>query len=326
MVESGRSPQVAVVGVGYWGKNLARNFAELGALAAVVDNHPATAADVAAACNVSARSFDEVLSDAEIDGVAIATRAETHHQLASRALEAGKDVFVEKPLVLDASEADALISQAEGLGRVLMVGHLLRYHPIFERMLELVGSGKFGGLRYVASERLSLGKIRTEEDVLWSFAPHDISMVLALAGEAPAGVTAQGAAFINPSINDFVTAQLAFPGGLKAELRASWMHYRKVQRLTAICDNATLVFEDSEPEWSRKLAIHAHSVTEQNGVPIPSRGEVSYVEVGRAEPLKLECTHFLDCIAGRARPRTDGSEGKDVLRVLRQATEAMARG
>lgn len=319
-------PQVAVVGVGYWGKNLARNFAELGALSAVVDNHAPTAADIATACGVSARSFEAVLADPDVDGVVIATRAESHHQLASRALAAGKDVFVEKPLVLDAGEAAALIDQAAMLGLVLMVGHLLRYHPIFERMLELVRSGDLGALRYVASERLSLGKIRTEEDVLWSFAPHDISMVLAIAGQYPTAVTAQGAAFINPEINDIVTAQLAFADGLKAELRASWMHYRKVQRLTAIFDRATLVFEDSEAEWSRKLAIHPHSIAEQNGVPIPSRGEASFVEVERAEPLRLECAHFLNCIGSRERPRTDGAEGRDVLRVLQQATEAMARG
>ena len=178
-------PQVAIIGAGYWGRNIARNLAELGALAAVVDTNPATAAEVSAATGAPPRDLEEVLDDPSIMGVAIASRAELHYSLADRALRAGKHVFVEKPLVLEETEADHLIALAESSDRTLMVGHLLRYHPIFERLLDLVGSEEYGPLRYAYSDRISLGKIRTEENVLWSFAPHDISMVLALSGEEP---------------------------------------------------------------------------------------------------------------------------------------------
>ncbi len=317
--------QVAVVGVGYWGKNIARSFAELGALGAIVDTNAAIAEPVAAQTGAPIRPLDDVLADPAIAGIAIATRAETHYALASLALAAGKHVFVEKPLVLDEGEADRLIAQANDAGRVLMVGHLLRYHPLFRRMLEIIRSGEHGALRYVYSDRMSLGKIRTEEDVLWSFAPHDISMVLAIAGAEPVAVTAQGKGWVDPAISDYATAQLTFADGLKADIRTTWLSYKKVQQCVAICDRATIVFEDSEKEWGRKLAIHPHDVVTEAGLPVPKRGEMAFVDVPQAEPLKAECAHFLECLAG-AKPLTDGEEGRAVLRVLQRATETMAAG
>lgn len=314
-----------MVGVGYWGKNLARNFAELGALGAVVDSNTAVAEAVSLQTGAAIRAFDDVLADPAINGVVIATRAETHFQLAKRALTAGKHVFVEKPLVLDEDEAEQLIAHAASVGRVLMVGHLLRYHPIFCRMLEIVQSGEYGRLRYVYSDRLSLGKIRTEEDVLWSFAPHDLSMVLALANAEPISVTAAGAAMVNAAIADFATLQLSFADGLKADIRASWLHFRKVQQIVAICDRATIVFEDSEPDWTRKLTVHPHQIAvDDAGYPVPQRGEKFHVDVPQAEPLKEECRHFLACISGEAQPATDGAEGRRVLSVLRRASVIMA--
>ena len=321
--ERGGGPKVAVVGVGYWGKNLARNFAELGSLGAVVDANLVAGEQVSAQTGAPSRTFAEVLADGAIHGVAIATRAETHYEIATAALASGKHVFVEKPLVLNEAEADALIEQAAGVGRVLMVGHLLRYHPVFRRMLAIVGSGELGDLRFIYSDRMSLGKIRTEEDVLWSFAPHDLSMVLALAGEEPVNVQAQGCAFTGPTIADVATMQLAFTKGLRAEIRSSWMNYRKVQQIVAICDRGTVVFEDSQPDWSKKLAVHKHAIELVEGAPTPVRGEASFVEVPHAEPLKQECAHFVDCMAGEALPLTDGSEGRAVLRALQRATESM---
>lgn len=312
---------VGVVGVGYWGKNLARNFAELGALVAVADNHAPTAEAVAEQNGVPATDFDAMLTSAAVQGIVVATRAETHFELARRALDAGKHVFVEKPLVLDQGEAELLIARAAAADRVLMVGHLLRYHPAFQRMQQLVASGDYGALRYVYSDRLSLGKIRTEEDVLWSFAPHDLSMILALCGDEPDRVTAQGAPFVSPSISDFTTVDLAFPNGVKASVRASWLHYRKVQQIVAICDTGTIVFEDSEPDWRRKLAVYPHTIDRSAPVPVPVRGEMAYIDLPRSEPLKLECQHFLDCIADGRAPATDGREGLAVLRVLQRATE-----
>jgi len=316
--------KVAVVGVGYWGKNLARNFAELGALGAVVDSHPVIAAMVAESNGVPSRTFEDVLADADIGGVVVATSAPTHFELAHAALNAGKHVYVEKPLVLDEREADALIALAADQRRVLMVGHLLRYHPAFRRMLEIVHSGEYGALRYVYSDRLSLGKIRAEENVLWSFAPHDISMVLALAGEEPDRISAQGAAFVNSTIEDVATLQLAFPRGVRASVRVSWLHFRKQQQVVAVCDRGTIVFDDCEPEWSRKLAIHEYAVDRGGAAPVPIRGDVHYVDVDQEEPLKCECRHFLQRMLDGREPLTNGGEGRAVLRVLHLAEADIA--
>lgn len=319
---TGNARRVATVGVGYWGKNIARSFAELGALGAIVDSDTANAEAVAQSTGAPIMAFNSMLADPTIVGVAIATRAETHFEIAKAALNANKHVFVEKPLVLQLSEADILISLAAEKNRTLMVGHLLRYHPLFRRMLEIVHSQEFGKLRYVYSDRMSLGKIRTEEDVFWSFAPHDISMVLSLAGEEPETVDAQGQDFVNSGISDYATAHLAFPSGLKADIRASWMSYKKIQKCVAICDHASIVFEDSQLDWDKKLSVHRHEILIENGFPVPKRGEMHYIDVPRAEPLKEECAHFLACLDGAA-PLTNGAEGRAVLRVLQLASDAM---
>jgi predicted dehydrogenase len=313
---------VAVIGVGYWGKNIARSFSELGHLAAVVDANPAQARQVGDTLNCAMQDLRQVWTNPDIKGVAIATRAETHFDVAQAAIAAGKHVFVEKPLVLNESHADALIENAKAAGRALMVGHLLRYHPLFRKMLEIVKSGEHGRLRHVTSDRMSLGKIRTEENVLWSFAPHDISMVLALAGGEPETVMAQGSAFVNSGIADIASMQMRFAGGVTADIRASWINHKKLQQCIAVCDRASIVFEDSEKDWNRKLSIHPHEVITENGLPVPRRGNAIYIEIPEAEPLKEECRHFLDCING-AQPLTNGAEGRAVLRVLQRATESM---
>ncbi len=187
-------PRIAVIGCGYWGKNLVRVFAELGALAALVDAHPPTVAALQAKHGGRAMSFEEALADDEIDAVAIAAPAALHHRLAKEALKAGKHVFVEKPLALEVAEAQELCELAERLDRRLMVGHLLQYHPAFLKLKELVREGRLGRLQYLYSNRLNLGKIRREEDILWSFAPHDLSMILSLVGSEPVGVTWRSAA------------------------------------------------------------------------------------------------------------------------------------
>ena len=314
--------RVAVIGVGYWGKNIARSFSRLGCLEAVVDANPAQAKDVSETLGCSAREFGQVLSDPAITGVAIATRAETHFDLAKQALAAGKHVFVEKPLVLNEAEADHLIEQAQSAGRVLMVGHLLRYHPLFRKMLDVVTSGHHGSLRHISSDRMSLGKIRTEENVLWSFGPHDVSMVLALAGAEPHTVSSQGSFLVTTGIADIASMHMCFAGGLTADIRTSWISHRKLQQCIAVCDGASIVFEDSEKDWNRKLSIHPHTITMENGLPVPKRGEVSYVSVPEAEPLMEECQHFVDCLQGAA-PLTNGIEGRSVLRVLQRATDSM---
>lgn len=317
-------PRIAHVGYGYWGKNIARNLAELGALAAIVDDNPAAAGQASFLYDVPARSFDEVLADPAIDGVSLASPAVLHAAQARRALEAGKHVFVEKPLALAVGDAEALCEIADGRGLRLMVGHLLQYHPIFAELRRMVEAGELGRIRYAYSNRLSLGKFRSEENVLWSFAPHDLSMVLSLFGEEPSVVTAQGNASFLPGIADFTSVQMNFPSGGSAHVLSSWMHPFKEQRLVVIGEKAAAVFEDSEPEWDRKLAIYRHTFDLSGPVAIPAKADAEYVDVPKSEPLRNECSHFITCIDENRRPLTDGEEGLRVLKVLQAAEQALS--
>lgn len=320
----GQGPtRVAQVGCGHWGKNLARNFAELGALAAISDDHAATAEKISADHGVPARSFDAILADPDIDGVALATPAISHADMAMRALAAGKHVFVEKPLALDPRDAEHVIAAADRAGRVLMVGHLLQYHPIFLALKQIVMSGTLGTLSYLYSNRLSFGKLRIEENVLWSFAPHDISMLLALAGGSPDHVTAEGMADVTPGIADWATCHVRFPSGIRGHVSVSWLHPFKEQRLVVIGSEGMAVFEDSQPDWHKRLAIYRHKIDKTGAAPVPVKAEPEYVDVIQSEPLRDECRHFLDCIASGAAPRTDGREGLAVLRVLNAAESAL---
>ena len=316
--------RIAHVGHGYWGKNLARNFHELGNLAAVVDPVAKVAEAAAASYGVRAASFEEVLADPNIDAVSIASPAGLHHRHAKATLEAGKHVYVEKPLALDIGQAEELRDLAAKRGLTLMVGHLLQYHPVYVRLLELVKAGELGKLHHVYSNRLSLGKFRTEENVLWSFAPHDISMVLGLLGEEPQSVTAQGNVTFTPGVADLVTVQMRFAGGATAHLLVSWMHPFKEQRLVVIGEKGMAVFEDSQPVWEDKLQIYRHAIDRSGPVPNPVKADAERVFVEKAEPLKEECRHFVRSIENRTAPRTDGREGLAVLRVLDAAERALA--
>ncbi|WP_283176223.1 Gfo/Idh/MocA family oxidoreductase [Gemmobacter sp. 24YEA27] len=318
--------KIAQIGCGYWGKNLARNFAEIGALGAIVDDHPATATAISAQHGVPARTLDEVLADPEIHGLSFATPAETHAGLAARALAAGKHVYVEKPMALTAAECRQMIAAAEQADRVLMVGHLLQYHPIFVALRERVHSGDLGELRYIYSNRLSLGKFRVEEDVLWSFAPHDISMILALANRPVAQVSAQAAAFVSPGIADMATCQIGFGDGLRAHVFTSWSHPFKEQRLVVVGSTGMAVFEDSQPDWDRKLALYRHRIDTSGPVPIPESVPAEYVAVPKGEPLKDECREFVAAIAQGRAARTDGAEGLAVIDVLERASQAIKAG
>lgn len=318
--------RIAQVGCGYWGRNLARNLAEIGALGAVVDGNPDTAAAMSAQHGAPVLDLDAVLADPSIQGIALATPAETHAPLAARALSAGKHVFVEKPMALTAAECRAMIADADKAGRVLMVGHLLQYHPVFAALRDLVGAGGIGALRYVYSNRLSLGKFRVEEDVLWSFAPHDISMILALAGRPVTSVTAQGAAFVTPGLADMATCQLGFEGGVRGHVFVSWSHPFKEQRLVAVGETGMAVFEDSQPDWDRKLALYRHRIDTAGPVPVPHAVPAEYIAVPRGEPLGTECREFVSAIREGRRPRTDGAEGLAVIDVLERASAAMRAG
>jgi len=320
-------PRIAVVGAGYWGKNLIRNYAELGSLCAICDsNEKALEAFKDFYPGVPClTSFQDLVLSKDIDGVAIAAPAEMHFSLAREALLSGKDVFVEKPLALSLSDAHELKDIAEKHERILMVGHLLQYHSAFIKLKELIRKGELGRIHYIYSNRLSFGKIRREEDILWSFAPHDISMILCLAQEEPEYVMATGGNYLHKKIADVTTTHLEFPSGLKAHVFVSWLHPFKEQTLVVVGDRKMAVFRDTAP-WGDKLLLYPHNISWHNGAPVPDKGEAVSVEVDRSEPLKAECSHFIDCVMNRAAPVTDAQEGIRVLKVLRAGQDSLLTG
>jgi UDP-2-acetamido-3-amino-2,3-dideoxy-glucuronate N-acetyltransferase len=320
------APRVAVIGCGYWGKNLVRDFAGHGALEAIVEANPVTRDALTAQFGVRGLDLSQALADPKIDAVVIAAPAEVHYELAREALHAGKHVYVEKPLALEVKQGAELVALAAAKGRILMVGHLLQYHPAFIALKDFVASGRIGRLTYVYSNRLSFGILRREEDVLWSFAPHDISMILGLVGEEPHEVSAFAAPTLHPTIGDFCQVQMSFPGGVKAHVFCSWMHPFKEQRLVVVGERGMVVFEDSAKNPSDKLKFYAHSIDWQNGVPraVKAEGDGEQLRFGDSNPLKDECRHFLDCIATGQQPRSDGKEGLRVLSVLERASAALA--
>ena len=310
---------IAVVGCGYWGKNLVRNLSELGALTAVCDPNAELAKYYADQYDVKNFSFAEIIKDAGIEGVVIAVPASLHASLAIEAMNAGKHVYVEKPLAMNQIEARQMIDTSTAQGVQLMVGHLLQYHPVFIAVRGLVASGELGRLRYIYSNRLSYGKVRSEEDVIWSFAPHDISMILSLMGQEPESVRTESASILQSNIADTATVHMAFTSGLKAHIFVSWLHPYKEQKLVVIGESAMAVFDDTKP-WEQKLALCHHNIDLTGVVPNLSKSDVQYVDVAQSEPLKNECQHFIDVVNGSLWPLTDGDEGLRVLNVLSAAT------
>jgi UDP-2-acetamido-3-amino-2,3-dideoxy-glucuronate N-acetyltransferase len=318
---------IAVIGSGYWGKNLVRNYHQIGALKRICDSNEITLEAFRQQYPgvQTSLALSEVLADPDVSGVVIATPAETHYAIAREALLAGKHVYVEKPLVLDESQGQQLIDQAGGRNLVLMVGHLLHYHPVFARLKEMACSGELGRIDYIYSNRLNLGKIRREENILWSFAPHDISMILALAGESPETVSATGGCYLHKRIADVTTTHLEFASGLRAHIFVSWLHPFKEQKLVVVGDRKMAVFDDTQP-WEDKLLLYPHQINWQNNQPVPVKAEAERVEVVQDEPLKRECLHFIKCMGNCQRPVTDGAEGLRVLRVLNAAQRSLDDG
>jgi len=314
------TPQVAVIGCGYWGKNLVRNFKQLNSLALVADvteigrqTAQSLASDIAVIDN-----FASAL-ESEVPGVVISTPAETHFELVSRALRAGKDVFVEKPLALRPEEGATLVRLAQMHDRILMVGHVLEYHPAVVRLRELVASGALGKIEYIYSNRLSLGKVRREENILWSFAPHDVAIILRLMESMPLQVAATGGAYVQPNIADVTVTNLLFDNGLRAHIHVSWLHPFKEQRLVVIGSRKMASFDDV----AKELVLYDQRVEVEKGQPVPVKGEGELVEFARNEPLRLECQAFLQAIATRVPPLTDGHSGLRVLQVLGAAQRSM---
>lgn len=309
-------PAIAVLGCGYWGKNHVRNFAALNALKLVCDPSETgrlKAHECAPDCEV-ADDPEVALTREDIAGVIIATPAETHCHLAIKAMEQGKHVLVEKPIALNFADAVRMRDSAQANDRILMVGHLLEYHPAILKIRELLAQGELGKLQYIYSHRLNFGKIRVEENALWSFAPHDIALMLRLTGQPPLEVACNGGNYITPNLADVTVSNLLFHHGVRGHIFVNWLNPFKEQKLVVIGDRKMAVFNDTDP--TEKLVIYDQHVEFDGRLPVLAKAEREIVELPAAEPLRAECEEFLDCMATGRTPLTDAQSGIEVLRVL----------
>ena len=306
---------IAVVGCGYWGKNLVRNFSELEALYSVSDVNSGTANNYANQYQVKNLSFDEVINDENTKGVVLTVPAKHHASMAIAAMKKGKHVFVEKPLALNEMDAKLMIETAKENKVKLMVGHLLHYHPIFKEIKKIVKEGQIGKLMYIQSNRLSFGKFRSEEDVVWSFAPHDISMILALANEKPKVVKCNSKSIIKENHGDIANIYMEFPSGLKSNISVSWINPNKEVKLVITGTSAMLIFDDTKP-WDKKLSFISYDIKKTKNLIDINKSILKFIEISEEEPLKNECKHFLEVVKNNIQPLTDGIEGQKVVEVL----------
>ena len=319
--------KVGIVGTGYWGQNLVRNLNRLGVLSAICDNDSERLQSIAELYPDASSYLDltTFLDHPELDAIVIATPAATHGELVAVALDAGKHVFVEKPLCLDLEEAKNLKAKAVSRGLVLMVGHLMLYHPAFVALKGFIERRLLGDLRYIYSTRLSLGKIRREENALWSFAPHDISMILALTNDMPTRVTANGGTYLRQGVADTSLSHFTFSSGLQAHIFVSWLHPFKDHRMVVVGSEGMIVLDDvrSGPE---KLMYFPHDIGWRDEFPNVTKAEGRPIEYLDEEPLLRECQHFIDCVETGSRPETDVDEGIRVLTVLDACQKALING
>ncbi|MBT5307304.1 MAG: Gfo/Idh/MocA family oxidoreductase [Candidatus Scalindua sp.] len=315
---------IAVIGSGYWGRNIVRNLSEMEVLHTVHDINIERLDSIHSefpSINTTS-NIDEILVSNAINAVVIAAPAVDHYDLAKMALLSGKDVLVEKPLSLNIEEAVELVNIASEKKRILMVGHILQYHPAVIKLREMVESGDLGKIQYVYSNRLNIGKVRTEENILWSFAPHDISIILMLLGEEPINVTSFGGRYITRGIYDTTLTTMEFGNGVKGHVYVSWLHPFKEQKLIVVGTKAMAVFDDMADE---KLSLYPHKIEYKGGkIPVAQKAEQYTVHVEEKEPLREELKHFIRCVEKREEPRTDGEEGLKVLRVLQRAESCLS--
>jgi len=325
---------IAVVGTGDWGANLVRNFSALpGArLVALCDADPQRLAKTAAQYPGTATHarVEDVAADPSVQAAVVAASAVNHHPLAKALLEAGKDVYVEKPLALSVAHAEELVTLAAKHGRILMTGHLLLYHPGVRYLKGLVDKGELGEVFYIYSQRVNLGKVRHDENALWSFAPHDLSVILHLLGAEPVDVVARGSAFLQGSVEDVVFVDLRFPGGKMAHVHVSWLDPHKLRKVTVVGSQKMVVFDDMEA--SEKIRIYdkgvdrAGQVVSYGDALTVRSGDIVIPKISLQEPLKLECQHFVDCVRERRTPLTDGADGLRVVKVLAAAQASLEAG
>ena len=316
---------IIVVGCGYWGKNLVRNFFALKSLYGICETNEKTLKSFQKKYPdlILYKNIQSVLEDKKVDALVIATPAATHYSLTKETLLAEKDVFVEKPIALNYQDGEELVSLAEEKKKIIMIGHILEYHPAVIKLKELIINGDLGNIRYIYSNRLNLGKFRTEENILWSFAPHDISIILHLLGELPENVSAFGGNYLNPNITDVTVTTMNFPGCAKAHIFVSWIHPYKEQKLVVIGDKQMIMFDDVNPK--NKLFSYEHKIDWIDRIPVPRPEEARPIEVEKKEPLYEECQHFIDCISSRKTPKTDGKIGLRVLRILEACQESLKK-
>ena len=324
---------IAVVGTGDWGANLVRNFARLpGArLAALSDSDPKRLA-AAAAQNPGAKAYasvEEVARDPQVQGAVVSASAASHYPLARTLLEAGKDVYVEKPLALEVAHAEELVRLARERSRILMVGHLLLYHPAVRYVKDLIARGDLGDLYYIYSQRVNLGMVRHDENALWSFAPHDLSVILHLLDLEPVDVVARGSAFLQSDVEDVVFVDLRFPNGKLAHAHVSWLDPHKLRKFTVVGSRKMVVFDDMEA--SEKVKIYDKGVEQGRivsyGESLTVRsGDIVIPKISLQEPLAIECRHFVECVRDRKPPLTPGEDGLKVVRVLAAAQASLEQG
>jgi predicted dehydrogenase len=323
--------RVGVVGLGYWGPNIARNLNALEGcdLAWCCDADEASRAKYSGVYPDArfTADFDEMLGDESLDAVAITTPVPTHAALAEQALDAGKHCFVEKPLTQDSASAERLVSLADERSLVLMVGHLLCYHPGVRQLADLIESGDLGEVYYLYSQRLNLGKLRADENALWSLGAHDVSVLLELADGTPSEVSARGEAYVRDGVEDVVFGYVRFDNGLAAHMHMSWLDPHKERRITVVGSERMALLDDMALE--RKLTIYDKGfdpAADTYGEYITRSGAVVSPAVANHEPLRIECQHFIECVAEGTRPRTDGEAGLQVVQVLEALQASLDAG
>lgn len=316
---------IAVVGCGYWGTNIVRNFHELGALRWVCDVRGPILQEVREKYGVqTSQSLDDILADPEMKGVVVSVPAASHYDITMRCLLADKHVLVEKPLALTLQDGRTLVETAEKRNRILMVGHILQYHPAILKLKELIDGGELGKIKYIYSSRLNLGKLRTEENILWSFAPHDLSTILFLLGEMPVRVASHGGTYLDSQNVDTTMTTCEFKSGVNAHIFVSWLHPFKEQKLAIVGGKKMAVFDDTEPV--NKLMMYSHRIDWLDRVPVAHKDGGHVVPLPAEEPLRRECEHFLECIRSGSHPRTDGENGLRVLQVLDACGRSLGQG
>lgn len=325
--------RIALVGIGYWGPNLLRVFNSLRDVRVeyVCDEDSKRLARFKQHYRHInfINDFRRVVEDPDIDAVAISTPVSTHYKLVRRALMNDKDVFVEKPLALNVGESKELVEVASARKRILMVGHLLVHHPAIDKLKDIIEGDRLGRIYYISCNRLNLGKIRREENVLWSLAVHDIAAIVYLLGKMPTSVEARGSSYIQKKVEDLAFGTLYFPRKVVAHFHASWLHPKKVREITIVGSKKMAVFDDREQKNKLRIIdqyIETQRYVSYEKLPKLTFGKFWFPRISLAEPLRIECQHFIDCIVNKRRPRSDGQAGLGVVKILEAAQDSMKLG